>query len=219
MAVRKLLSWCIMILPNCHDCESVTAWNKRMWQEYPLSSFHIPPSSKIFRINRTKDFKSLKNSKIKIIWSQIREFCACIFYALSISVLSRNWWKCAIKLARKSCRKAPVALQRGPYGIATGTPLQRNGAAFATPGGLRGRTEIILLSPYGIIIVFLCGCCFQNEKMKRLVFWYVFLYMVTAVCCSITFIVPYNYVLGGTQRHGDTELCNPLCLRVSVFNL
>ena len=41
-----------------------------------------------------------------------------------------------------SCRKALLTLPRGPYGVATGPPLQRNKAIVATPGGPRGRKTV-----------------------------------------------------------------------------
>ena len=86
-------------------------------------------------INPTKTSKSLKNLKMKIIWPQIREFCACIFYRLSHCVLRRFWQKCATLCPLSFCRKGLAGLRRGPYGVATGLPLSPDGAAVATPGG------------------------------------------------------------------------------------
>ena len=74
----------------------------------------------------------MKNLKMEIFWPQIREFCACIFYCLSYSVLQRKRWKCAIKSRPKSCRKGLTALQRGARCMTAGPLSQCNNDPVAT---------------------------------------------------------------------------------------
>ena len=107
------------------------------------------PAVELFRIIPTKASKSLKNSKMKIIWPQIREFCACIFYRLSHCALRRFRSKCATFCPLSFCRKGLAGLRRGPYGVATGLPLSPDGAAVATPGGPPGSAAAFFLEKNG----------------------------------------------------------------------
>ena len=72
---------------------------------------------------------------MKIIWPQIREFCACIFYCLTDSALRQSERKCATFCPLSFCRKGLTASRQGPYGIATRPPSSLNGGPVATPGG------------------------------------------------------------------------------------
>ena len=65
-------------------------------------------------------------------------FAHSLTFLLS-AVYERRHSRCFPMEPEKSCRKALPRLQRGPYGIATGGPLQPHKAAIATPGGPYGR--------------------------------------------------------------------------------
>ena len=75
---------------------------------------------------------------MKIIWPQIREFCACIFYRLSYSVLRLSWSKCATFCPLSFCRKGLTGLRRGSRGVATRPPPSCESGPAVEPGGPPG---------------------------------------------------------------------------------
>ncbi len=75
---------------------------------------------------------------MKIFWPQIREFCACIFYRLSHSVLGGKWWKCAAFCPLSFCRKGLTGSWRGPRGVATRPPPSCESGPAVEPGGSPG---------------------------------------------------------------------------------
>ena len=85
----------------------------------------------------TNASKSLQYSETKIQRPQIREFCACIFYRLSHSMLRQNRQKCATFCPLSFCRKGLTALQRGYRCIAAVAPLPCNGSPVVGSGGPR----------------------------------------------------------------------------------
>ena len=80
----------------------------------------------------------MKNSKIKIPRPQIREFCACIFYRLSHSVLGGKRQKCAAFCPLSFCRKSLTGSWRGPRGVATRPPPSCESGPAVEPGGPPG---------------------------------------------------------------------------------
>ena len=93
----------------------------------------LPPPK--FLIMFTKTLRRIDYLKIKIPWSQIREFCACIFYGLNVSALRRKRRKCAAFCRFLFCRKGLTGLRRGPCRKTAVAPLWCESGPVAEPGG------------------------------------------------------------------------------------
>ena len=66
----------------------------------------------------------------------------CFLTSSFIAIYKQTQLRCFMTGRRPSCNKASVALQQGPYGVATSAPLHCRKAVVATPGGPYGSEAV-----------------------------------------------------------------------------